>query len=296
MSDLDTPIVAVLGGGGFIGAHVVRALEETGARPRVLSGPEQFQITDAEAVGRFVAGAGAVLHLAGPSSVARSFADPVSCIDDHVVGTAVVVEAMARAGIRHIVYVSSAEVYGRPITAAVREDHPLAPRSPYGAAKAGAEAVVGAAHRRGLVCGAIFRPFSVYGAGMTPSSLVASIVAQARETTEIEVNDLEPVRDYCFARDAAAALAQACLQRCDDLKTLNLCTGVATDVASVVDALGSAMGVRLQARERIGQKRGEAEIYRLVGDPRAVREAFDWEPHFSLEAGFAEMLKDAVAS
>src|SRR5437868_4683239 len=142
--------VIVTGAGGFIGPRVLKALLDGGAIVTALTGPPgkhgrqlcapllenvTADITDVAAVESIINRAEIVVHMAGPPSVALSFDDPAGFARTHVSGTATVLEASRKAGVRRFVYVSSAEVYGRPQTSVVSEDHPVAPRSPYGAAK-----------------------------------------------------------------------------------------------------------------------------------------------------------------
>ena len=116
----------------------------------------------------------------GRTSVRASFEDPAQYVAVHVGGTTVSLQASVDEGVRRFVYLSSADVYGRPQTERVAEDHPLSARSPYAAAKIGAEQMVGAfARSRGLEA-AILRPFSIYGPGMSRESRLWAILDQAR--------------------------------------------------------------------------------------------------------------------
>jgi nucleoside-diphosphate-sugar epimerase len=99
-------------------------------------------ICDPAALMPLVESATTVVRLAGPPSVAPSSQGPMAYAHMHVSGTAPVVDACARAGVRRLVYVSSAEVYDQPTVNPVNENAPIAPRSPYAAAKVGTEAFV----------------------------------------------------------------------------------------------------------------------------------------------------------
>jgi nucleoside-diphosphate-sugar epimerase len=151
--------VLITGAGGFIGRWAVRKFAAAGYRVRALLGPgdspekladhsydlpEFFQLDVAgdESIDPIVAGCDAIVHLAGPASVSQSFAAPSDCARIHVCGTINVVARACALGVRRIVYISSAEVYGRPLLNPVAEDHQLEPLSPYGAAKAAAERFV----------------------------------------------------------------------------------------------------------------------------------------------------------
>src|SRR5688572_6054822 len=127
----------VTGAGGFIGRHVVRELARAGGQVRCLTGPPgsglsapagasssfEADICDMYTMQRHANGVEVIVHLAGPPSVAQSFEDPCEYVRAHVQGTASVLHASRRAGVRRIVYISSAEIYGRPVCNPVDEDH-----------------------------------------------------------------------------------------------------------------------------------------------------------------------------
>ena len=280
--------VAVTGAGGFIGAVTARVLAEAGVEVAAHRGPEEFDIADGDGLKRFFTGCDAVVHLAGPPSVPESFERPIEYLRAHVLGTATVLEEMSRAGIRFLVYVSSAEVYGAS-EVAVDEMHPLAPRSPYAVAKAAAERLVLAAGARRDVGGYIVRPFSVYGRGMPERSLLAGVLRQAEEGPEIGVNDLRPVRDYCYIEDLAELFLLALRVPRRDMVTLNASYGKGYSVAEAIGAVGYALGFTPIVKEH-GTKRSEqVEILRLVGDTGAAWRTLGWRARHDLTDGIRRM-------
>lgn len=297
------PSVAVTGAGGFIGSAVVEALQAVGESVLALLGPpdapahpspsgvpsQTCEITDVAGLRTAFAGAQIVVHAAGPPSVFASLRDPIEFVRVHVLGTACVIEAMRAVGVSSIVYLSSAEVYGRPLDGVVDESHPPEPRSPYGAAKLGAEALLRAAAASFGLRGYILRPFSVYGPRMTPSSVLGSIVIQARHGDVVALADLAPVRDYCYVRDVADAVVLACGCAASGMATMNVATGVATSVRELVEAVGEALHRRLEIRVQGNERRpAEAEIARMVGDVAAIRRTLGWAPRYDLREGLRE--------
>ena len=141
--------VLVTGGAGFIGSHVVRVLLETGHRVTVLdnlsTGRRElvpagaaFVRGDLKQEGRLVewlAGHEVVIHLAALVPVPLSVQRPVEFAENNVVNTVRLLEAMRRAGVRGIVFSSSATVYGDPVSVPIREDFPLSATNPYGRTK-----------------------------------------------------------------------------------------------------------------------------------------------------------------
>jgi nucleoside-diphosphate-sugar epimerase len=295
--------VAVTGAGGFIGSAAVEALHAAGASVRALLGPQgaQFhvpprgvrstscEITDVEALRIAFTGAEIVVHAAGPPSVFASLRDPIEFVRVHVLGTACVVEAMRAAGVSSIVYLSSAEVYGEAVDSIVDESHPLEPRSPYGAAKVGAEALLHAAAASFGLRGYLLRPFSVYGPRMTRASVLGSIIEQARHGNVVALADLASVRDYCHVRDVSAAIVSTCGGTPSGMAAMNVATGVPTSVRELVDLLGDALhrtfDVRINDEERRPQ---ESKVARLVGDNARICKTLGWTPHYDIRSGLAE--------
>jgi len=292
--------ITVTGAGGFLGPAVVDALARSGACVQAIIGPPnekartpasaasaaQVDICDSSAVRNLVAGADAVVHLAGPASVAASFQEPSRYSRIHTEGTAALLEACRAEQIGRLIYVSSAEVYGRPLRSPVGEDHPLSARSPYGAAKIGAEKLIEAfVHAFGLRA-VILRPFSIYGPGASPESLIPRIIDMARQGQPVLLRDLRPVRDYCFVTDLAEAIACACWLEDRELEIFNVGTMRGTSVeriaALILDALGVSCPIQ-QSRDR--DRPGTSEIYELIADNRRAREVLGWEPAVSLQEG-----------
>ncbi len=292
-------LIAVTGAGGFIGSALCRRLVAS-ARVHALIGPPgdtgtpvagvarhvYAEIVDRDALAALFAGADAVIHLAGPPSVRASFEDPMGFARAHLEGTAAALEAARAARVTRFVYVSSAEVYGRPQSDPVAETHPLEARSPYAAAKIGAEQMVRAyGHAYGLVA-AIVRPFSVYGPEMGAYSLVRAIVRQLAGSGPLRLADLRPVRDYCFIDDVARALELATRAELTGTPAINLGSGIGTSVADLARTAIRLSGRECALEEETANRRpGNAEILRLVADRTRARELLGWEPNVTLAAG-----------
>ena len=150
--------ILVTGGAGYIGSHTVLLLLEAGHQVVVLDNLSNSSRESLNRVERltgktviFVEGdirntdcldalfaehdIAAVIHFAGLKAVGESVAKPLTYYDCNVTGSLRLLEAMERAGVRTIVFSSSATVYGDPVTVPIREDFPLSSTNPYGASK-----------------------------------------------------------------------------------------------------------------------------------------------------------------
>ena len=301
--------IAVTGAGGFIGSAAVAALHAAGAQVRPLLGPNdpppaaatgllhwRADIADEAALRRVFDGAACVLHLAGPPSVADSMQRPLEHARSHVLGTVQVLQACRALGIERLVYLSSAEVYGQPRGGApVREDAPLAARSPYGASKVAAEQFIGAAAAAGWLRPVVLRPFSVYGPGMSGASLIGGLLQQAVHGPCLSVHDLRPVRDFCHIDDLLCALRAACVRDAGEPRCFNIGSGVGSSVQAVVDTVRAAVrSVRrldLPVVERAdGRRRGSSEILNLVADVGLARQHLGWQPSLTLQDGLYRLV------
>ncbi len=296
--------VAVTGANGFIGSAVADLLLASGAQVTGFCGTAPVSlvrypypsltadISDKDAVNQFVRNQEIIIHLAGPPSVAASFENPVEYVRVHAQGTANLLAAAVQADVHRFVYVSSAEVYGNPRSEFVEEDHPLQSRSPYAAAKICAEKLVEAYRFSHGLETVILRPFSVYGPGSSPHSVLSKICHLALANKPILLNDLRPVRDYCYVSDLAAAVAQAC-QTSASGTIFNIGTMRATSVRqlaeTVLDVLGSPLPVGQMSHEK-GDRPGGSDILRLVANNQRAAKSLPWAPTTSLEEGLKQLL------
>lgn len=302
MSELTGRRITVTGAGGMIGSAVVRRLHERGAIVRAHLGPPGApsvpppsgvvtavaDIADGSAIAELVADAQAVVHLAGPPSVAASFAHPVEFARAHVVGTATVLAGCRSAGVESLVYLSSAEIYGRS-AGPVAEDARPAPRSPYGAAKLGAEALVLAGCPPAGIRAVVLRPFSVYGPRSPAGSLVGRVARQGLFAERISVASLRPVRDYVHVEDVAVAVALALEAEAPGV--YNVASGCGTSVAELAGLVLRAVGRDLPVTEapRADRPAG-TDLPELVADVRRARDELGWRAAIALPDGIGPVI------
>jgi len=296
----------VTGAGGFIGSALIQRLVTHGADVRALTTaprepprrvPRQVQsvrcdVTNLSAIGALARDADTLVHLAGPASVTASFGSSRHYVRTHVMGTATVLEVCRRYGIKRIVYISSAEVYGRPRTPRVAEDAALRPLSPYAAAKAGAEKLVEAFSSAFGLEGVILRPFAIYGPGLSSRSMIGTVIRQTRRGHSAVLRDLRPVRDFCHVTDVADAIVRACTAPLPRLTILNVGSGRGTSVAQVARRIARLRRRRILLRVRSAPpERARDAIDRLVADPRRAGQLLGWRARTPLGTGLRETIR-----
>jgi nucleoside-diphosphate-sugar epimerase len=295
--------VLVTGAGGFIGRHLIKALHSAGFETRLFLGPDDREtgggrstfrgdIRDQSLISQALKDTYAVVHLAGPASVAASFTQPALYASVHVEGTAVVFDAARQRGVDRAVLVSSAEVYGKQERQPVSETAPPTPCSPYGAAKLGAETLAQVLFPGSLT---IVRPFSVYGPGMRRESVLSRILGQVQTDASVEIETIRPIRDYIHVEDLAR-LISFCIETPDrPPPVLNACSGQGVSVGDLARLVLEISGKAGTVIERPSRDPRPSDILELVGDVRAAL-ATGWPGARSLDVGLSQLIYRADRS
>ena len=301
--DLQKQSIGLVGANGFIGSVLLRALLHAGIAPRILCGPTEnlrpfpqgvefltCDLANADGLESWVSGIEVVIHAAGPPSVRSSFEMAQEYIHVHVGGTAALLRACQMADVKQIIYISSAEVYGRPQVNPVSETHRLQARSPYAAAKIGAEKMIEAYVESFGLRAVILRPFSIYGPGSSPDSLLARVISTANHGC-VRVRDLRPIRDYCYVGDLAEAVLLACRIRDEGLRIINIGSGKGTSVGDLAKLVLQSMGHDIPVMEdQVDVRPAQSEIFELVADIATARSVLEWCPKTDLEEGLRSTL------
>ncbi len=322
--------VLVTGGTGYIGSHIALSLQARGHRVVLLDDfrnssrrvPEalaqiagvafavaEVDVGDRDAVIALLQQEriGSVIHCAGNKAVGESCADPLMYFDNNVAGTVALLQAMRAAGVRRLVFSSSATVYGLPEHNPVTEASPLQVTNPYGRSKLMVEHIIDDVCRAHPDFRAAtlryFNPVGAHASGLigedprgVPNNLmpyVAQVAVGRRDFVSVFGNDYPTrdgtgVRDYLHVVDLAEAHVDAIdfLMREDRSLTVNLGTGRGYSVLEVINAFGRACGREIpytMAPRRAGDV---AEIY---ADPTLAQQLLGWRTQHDLDA----MCRDA---
>jgi UDP-glucose 4-epimerase len=305
--------VLVTGGAGYIGSHAVLALIDAGHRPVVIDnlvtgfrwavaeGTPFYEgdISDEALVADIFAkeDINAVMHFAGSIVVPESVENPLKYYHNNTAKTRSLIDSIIKAGIRHMIFSSTAATYGIPKESPVREDMPTLPINPYGTSKLMTEFMlrdVAAVHDFNYCA---LRYFNVAGAdpkGRSGQSTVGAthlikIAVEAalgkRDSvgvygTDYATEDGTGVRDYIHVADLAAAHVIALEALTADpatSHTLNCGYGHGYSVLQVLDAVDRVTNNQL-VRKLEGRRAGDPDS--LISDNRGIIARFGWQPKY----------------
>ncbi|GHG14339.1 NDP-sugar dehydratase or epimerase [Amycolatopsis bullii] len=300
--------IAVTGGLGFVGRHLVRTLAALGNRVSIVdaAAPDDttlpcpirtVDLRDARQTLRALSDVDLVFHLAGNASGTTSVDRPRFDFESNAVTTFNVAEALLNTKAR-LVYLSTAMVYGEPQTVPVREDHQLSPFLPYGASKLAGEAAVRAFVRTHGLSAVIARAFTIYGPGENPHRAGGEVSQYLRwhlNALPIRVvGDLDhKTRDFVHVADLVRGLIVAA-DRSEAGRVVNIGSGREFSLRRLIDAIGEATGRRPEI-EVVASISDDS--YRMVADTAELR-ALGYQPQVELVDGIralaAELGPDPV--
>jgi UDP-glucose 4-epimerase len=272
--------VVVTGGAGFIGSHLVDAILASGqgsvtvldnlhrgrienlakwrADPRLTV--TIGDVRDFDTVSSAMDGATLVYHLAAQSTVMGAAKEPDYAFGSNVIGTYNVLKASARHGVRRVVFSSSREVYGEPVSLPVDESHPLFSINTYGATKVAGEALCRAFVREYGLDTTVLRLANVYGE-RDFGRVIPHWIAQARTGGDLIVYGGEQILDFIWVGDVTQALMGAASAGVP-LPPINVANGTGTKILDlarrVMHLAGSPGEVHVVPRRSI-------EVTRFIG-------------------------------
>ena len=322
--------ILITGGAGYIGSHTCVELIEAGHEVVVvdslvngsrgaLQGVERItgrapefhriDIRERQKLTRLFASAqiDAVLHFAALKAVDESIREPLRYFDNNVGGTLVLAEAMIEAGVKTLVFSSSATVYGVPATVPVDEDAPLAAINPYGRSKIISEDMLRDLHRAHPELRiALLRYFNPGGAhpsgeiGEAPQKIPDNLLPYIGQVAVGRLDSLRifgddyptpdgtGVRDYIHVVD----VARGHLAALDTMfgasgpiagggvLTLNLGTGRGFSVLEILQAYERACGRRLPY-EIVGRRPGD--VAACLADPARAAAVMSWHAEHGID-------------
>ena len=306
--------VLVTGGAGYIGSHAVLALKDAGWSVAIIDDlsngsrlviPDDVpfyegNIADAPLVKRIFAEQkiGAIMHFAGSIVVPESVEKPLLYFFNNTIATHALVSAAVESGVGHILFSSTAAVYGSPKRVPIDEEDPKEPINPYGASKLMSERMLADSSAAYSLNYGALRYFNVSGAdsdlrsgqiGKGSTHLIKVAVEAAvgkRDHVDVFGDDYPTrdgtcIRDYIHVSDLADAHVLALerlVEKPDENLVLNCGYGKGLSVLDVLDAIDRVADKPVR-REMKGRRAGDPPEL-VAGNARLV-EALAWTPRFA---------------
>ena len=303
--------ILVVGGAGYIGAHMTKLLFDAGNEVVVLDNLSSGS-RDAVLGGEFVEGDlgdralldglfsrhrfDAVMHFASFIQVGESTMRPGKYYRNNVANTVNLLDAMVEHGVRRLIFSSTAAIYGEPRYVPIDEDHPKAPVNPYGRSKWMVEQMLDDYERAHGLRHSSLRYFNAAGADPSgalgerhdPETHLIPLVLQAASGRRPSINvfgadydtpDGTCVRDYVHVVDLCRAhwLALERLMDGEESRAYNLGNGAGFSVKEVID---SARKVTARTIGVVETERRAGDAARLVADSRRAQQELRWQPQY----------------
>lgn len=293
--------ILITGGAGFIGSHILAQLQgrrdmdvvvfdnlSSGSKEHVPAGMELVEgdVCDEAAVDALFADHhfDAVVHLAAQTMVPTSVEQPVLDCRINLEGVLHVLEACRTHGTGHILFSSSAAVYGDNLHIPLKETERLVPTSPYGITKMTTEHYLRVYHELYGMDATVFRFANVYGERQGEKgeggvvSIFCKLLSQRQGITVF--GDGNQTRDFVYAGDIAQAIIRALpLKGCH---TMNVSTGQETSINDLIRSFEKAVGYTVPVQYTAPRT---GDILRSVLSNEALKRDLGFVPEMDLEEG-----------
>ncbi|HUO28403.1 MAG TPA: UDP-glucose 4-epimerase GalE [Bryobacteraceae bacterium] len=306
---MSNPRILVTGGAGYIGSHTARLLLRRGYDVTVVDDLSrgyrhnveardfhQLRIQHTDAMSALLAGHDAVIHFAAYIAVGESMRAPELYFENNVTGSQSLLAAMLRAGVKHLVFSSTAAVYGIPHTSPILETFPITPVNPYGESKVMVETMLrwfDAIHGLRSICLRYFNasgadPEGGLGEEHDPETHLIPLMLRAVATgqpftvfgKDYDTPDGTCIRDYVHVNDLADAHVRAveALLAGGRSDQFNIGTGRGHSVLEMIRGVEEVTGRKVPY---VFGERREGDPPALVANADKLRKALAWEPRFA---------------
>lgn len=248
----------------------------------------------------------AVIHFAGKCNINESIANPLLYYAENIGGTVALLDDMKASGVRHIVFSSTAAVYGEAQYFPVDENHPCVPLSPYAETKRVIENILENCANSAELSYAVLRFFNVCGASddglvgcskFPPSLLFQNVVRGALgiapfflTCSTVDTSDGTTIRDYVDVVDLAHATVRAAefLLRGGRSSVVNIGTGTGYSVKEIICAVEEISGATIPFKKTESRS---GECSKIVASNTLALDLFGWKPQRTLQESIASTIQ-----
>ncbi|MFO8062682.1 MAG: GDP-mannose 4,6-dehydratase [bacterium] len=300
--------IFITGAGGFIGSHLtellsgrysIDALVRYNSRHdrgmlEYLKSADNINthfgdITDYHMIEEMTEKSDCIIHLASLIGIPYSYNAPLSYIRSNIEGTFNILMAARKNDVRHVIVVSSSEVYGTNTNIPLKEEYALKPQSPYAATKVSAEALAMSYYYSFDTPVTVLRPFNTYGPGQSLRAIIPTVILQALRGNTIELGRTDVKRDFNYINDTADGIAKTILNSDAIGRTINIGSGAMHSVDDIIKAVGLIKGSQLTVKHDPDRVRpSSSEVEHLLADISLAGKLLGYEPQYTLREGLEE--------
>lgn len=297
--------ILVTGGAGFIGSHVNKLLLEENHQVTVVDNLShgnkdfldprvnfiQVDLNDQLKLEEVLPGHDGVIHMASLIEVGESVKNPTAFVENNILGTVKLLEAMRKTNVKKVIFSSSACVYGTPLKTPIAEADPLGEQeNPYGLTKVSMEGFCLLYHKLYNFDVTILRYFNPYGPGELHKPETHAIPNFIKSVLEKRSIPLfwkgEQVRDFIYIEDLAKAHILPLTQ--SGLHIYNVGTENGTKVIDVVNKIFEIVGYKVEIDDK-GERKGDVET--LVASSQKIKNELDWSAKVNLDEGLKRTIE-----
>ena len=297
--------ILVTGGAGFIGSHVTRLLCDQDHTVTVIdnlsSGHQeavdkradfiQADLLDQKKLEQILPGHDGVIHMASLIEVGESVKKPVEFVENNILGTAKLLEAMRKTGVKKIIFSSSACVYGKPTKIPITEEDSLGVQeNPYGITKVTMEQFCILYNQLFNFDVVILRYFNPYGPGelhIPETHAIPNFIGAALSKKPLPLYwKGEQVRDFIYIDDLAKA--HVLPLNLGGLHIYNVGTETGVKVIDVVKKIFEIVGYEVAMDDK-GERKGD--VAELVASAQKIKKELGWQTNTSLREGLEKTIE-----
>lgn len=303
--------VALTGGAGFIGSHLVEKLLTLGAQVTVIDNllhgnklkhlgeqPNlslyEGDVRDTGVVSEVLKGKDLVFHMAAIVGVEETQMTPFEVLDVEIQGTLNVLNLAVSNGIKRVIFASSSEVYGDSAEP-MKEEGCFPPKSTYAVAKLVGEEYCQAFYQKYGLDYTCLRYFNVYGPRQDERFVISRFVARMLSRQPIVIyGDGKQTRDFTYIDDAVNMSLLAAVKPETRCQIVNIGTGRAASINElaelVIESMNSKTSPELLYMDYDDKRPPGIEVFRRLADTAKARRLLQYEPETSLASGIKKYI------
>lgn len=288
--------IAITGGSGFIGTHLVNLLKKEhdililDREPSKIHDVDfiECDMLESEKISNALKNTDIVIHLAAAVGVQLTEEDPLHTLNLNIHGTHNVLESSKNNGVKKIIFASSSEIYGEALHVPIKETDPPMPITNYGVTKITGEEYVKAFSKISPLKYSILRFFNAYGPGQSSSFVMSEFVSKAISNKTITIHGSgEQLRAFCHIQDIVNGIS-LCLKNGEN-QIFNIGNNkepitIFNLAKTIKDVTESESEITFLPFENTERKR-TSEIMKRIPDIKKAQDILGYAPRISLNEG-----------